>query len=67
MNLLKVLGQGIVTHLVAILFLMGLTLINVASYLYLGLVFGLATTGVSFILVALIYQFEQASNNQPPQ
>lgn len=64
MNLLKILGQALINNIVAVLFLLGLVLVNVATYLQFGLVAGLLVTGVTFILIALIVQFEQASIKQ---
>lgn len=64
MNLLKVIGEFLTVNVVAILFLLGLTLVNVATYLQFDLVFGLIVTGVTFILIALIAQFEK-SQQQP--
>lgn len=65
MNLLKVIGEFLTVNVVAILFLLGLTLVNVATYLQFDLVIGLIVTGVTFILIALIAQFEKSQ--QPPQ
>ncbi|MBM6630311.1 hypothetical protein JTF04_11500 [Mammaliicoccus vitulinus] len=62
MNLLKAIGQALVKNLVAVLFLCGLTIINVATYLQFDLTIGLFLTGFSLILIALIYQFEQANS-----
>lgn len=67
MNLLKAIGEFLVINLVAILFLIGLVLINVASYLLFSVVIGLVVTGITFILIALIIQFEKAEANKPPQ
>lgn len=64
MNLLKAIGQALASNIVAVLFLVGLVLINVASYLQFDMVIGFIVTGVTLILIALIVQFEQASNNQ---
>ncbi|MCG2355691.1 hypothetical protein K4S27_11170 [Staphylococcus epidermidis] len=65
MNLLKVIGEFLAINVVAILFLLGLTLVNVATYLQFDLVIGLIVTGVTFILIALLAQFEKSQ--QPPQ
>ncbi|WP_083390178.1 hypothetical protein [Staphylococcus sp. LCT-H4] len=67
MNLLKVIGQFLGNNLVAILFLIGLVLINVASYLQFDMVIGFIVTGVTLILIALIVQFEKAGAEQPPK
>ena len=64
MNLLKAIGEFLTVNVVAILFLLGLTLVNVATYLQFDLVIGLIVTGVTFILIALIAQFEKSQ--QPP-
>ncbi|MBF7025934.1 hypothetical protein [Staphylococcus kloosii] len=60
MNLLKVIGEFLAVNFVALLFLVGLVLINVASYLQFDVVIGLIVTGVTLILIALIAQFEKA-------
>lgn len=60
MNLLKAIGGFLEINMVAILFLMGLILINVASYLQFDVVIGLIVTGLTLILIALIAQFEKA-------
>ena len=54
-------------NMVALLFLIGLILINVASYLLFSIVIGLIVTGVTLILLALIIQFEKAEANKPPK
>lgn len=51
-------------NVVAILFLMGMTILNVATYLQFNIEIGLFCTGFTLIIIALIYQFEQASTNQ---
>jgi hypothetical protein len=60
LNLLKVIGEFLAVNFVALLFLVGLVLINVASYLQFDVVIGLIVTGVTLILIALIAQFEKA-------
>lgn len=50
------------TNIVAVLFLCGVTIINVATYLQFNIEIGLFLTGFSLILIALIYQFEQANS-----
>ena len=67
MNLLKAIGEFLGNNLVAILFLTGLVLINVASYLLFSIVIGLIVTGLTLILIALIVQFEKAEANKPPK
>ncbi|WP_204205874.1 hypothetical protein [Mammaliicoccus sciuri] len=64
MNLFKVLGQALINNIVAVLFLLGLTILNVATYLQFDFVIGMFVTGAILILIALIYQFEQTSTNQ---
>lgn len=44
---------------------MGLTLINVASYIGFGLVPGLFVTGITLIVITIILALEQP--NQPPK
>lgn len=56
MNILKTLIQ----NLAAVLFLLGLTLVNLAVYLRFDYVIGLIATGSTLIVVALIYQFEKS-------
>ena len=67
LNLLKAIGEFLGVNLVAILFLLGLVLINVASYLLFSIVIGLIVTGLTLILIALIIQFEKAEANKPPK
>jgi uncharacterized membrane protein len=45
--------------MVAILFLIGLTLVNVASYLGFDLIIGLYVTGFTVILISIILVTEQ--------
>lgn len=59
MKLLKAIGIFLLTNLVALLFLIGMVLVNVASYLQFDLVVGLFVTGATVILIALILQFEK--------
>lgn len=56
MNILNALIQ----NLVAVLFLLGMTLINIAIYLRFDYVYGLIATGITLIIIALIYQYEKA-------
>lgn len=64
MNLLKAIGQALVNNLVAVLFLVGMTILNVATYLQFNIEIGLFCTGFILIIIALIYQFEQANTKQ---
>ncbi|MEB6233833.1 hypothetical protein [Mammaliicoccus sciuri] len=64
MNSFKAIGQALMTNIVAVLFLMGMTILNVATYLQFNIEIGLFCTGFTLIIIALIYQFEQASTNQ---
>lgn len=54
MNILKALIQ----NLAAVLFLLGLAFINIAVYLRFDYIIGLIATGITLIVIALIYQFE---------
>ncbi|MFQ3889888.1 hypothetical protein AABD40_11740 [Staphylococcus shinii] len=65
MNTLKLLGLVLSSYFVPILFLLGLILINVTSYIGFGVVVGLATTGFTSILVAIILVIEQNSAKEP--
>lgn len=65
MNTLKLIGETLVNNLLALLFIMGLTLINVASYIGFGLVPGLFVTGITLIVITIILALEQP--NQPPK
>lgn len=65
MNTLRILGETLVNNLLPLLFIMGLTLINVASYIGLGLVLGLFVTGITLIVITIILALEQP--NQPPK
>ncbi|BFL77962.1 MULTISPECIES: hypothetical protein [Staphylococcus] len=60
MNTLKTLGQFLINNLVAILFLLGLTLLNISIYLKFDYIIGLLATGVTLIVISLIYQFEKS-------
>nr|WP_168445446.1 hypothetical protein [Staphylococcus aureus] len=64
LNSFKAIGQALMNNLVAVLFLMGMTILNVATYLQFNIEIGLFCTGFTLIIIALIYQFEQASTNQ---
>lgn len=64
MNLLKFLGQFLVSNLVAVLFLLGLILINTFTYLQFDIVIGILITGVTLILISLIVQFEKSQSIQ---
>lgn len=65
LNTLRILGETLVNNLLALLFIMGLSLINVASYIGFGLVTGLFVTGVTLIVITIILALEQP--NQPPK
>ncbi|MDW3796447.1 hypothetical protein QI358_03390 [Staphylococcus saprophyticus] len=64
MNLLKFLGQFLIINLVAVLFLLGLILINVFTYLQFDIVIGILITGVTLIVISLIVQFEKSQSVQ---
>nr|WP_306530557.1 hypothetical protein [Staphylococcus hominis] len=57
---MKTLGQFLINNLVAILFLLGLTLLNISIYLKFDYIIGLLATGVTLIVISLIYQFEKS-------
>ncbi|MBF0718294.1 hypothetical protein HZY95_00940 [Staphylococcus sciuri] len=48
----------LVANLTGILFLLGLTLVNIAMYLRFNEIVGLVSTGLTFILIALIIDHE---------
>lgn len=48
----------LIVNIVSILFLIGLTVVNIAMYIGFGLVFGLIATGLTLILIALIIDYE---------
>ncbi|PTI96333.1 hypothetical protein [Staphylococcus simulans] len=48
----------LIVNIVSILFLIGLTVVNIAMYIGFGLVFGLIVTGLTLILIALIIDHE---------
>lgn len=48
----------VVANLTGILFLLGLTLVNIAMYLRFNEIVGLVATGLTFILIALIIDHE---------
>ncbi|MDK7928123.1 hypothetical protein QVA72_01655 [Staphylococcus simulans] len=48
----------LIVNIVSILFLIGLTVVNIAMYIGFGLVFGLIATGLTLILIALIIDHE---------
>ncbi|MCI2881379.1 hypothetical protein FH103_01805 [Staphylococcus hominis] len=60
MNTLKTLGKFLINNLVAILFLLGLALLNISIYLKFDYIIGLLATGVTLIVISLIYQFEKS-------
>lgn len=64
MNLLKAIGQFIGVNLVAVLFLIGVIILNVSTYLQFSLTIGLFVTGITLIIIALIYQYERANTSQ---
>lgn len=64
MNTLKLIGAALINNLIPLLFLFGLALVNVASYVQWGLVTGLIVTGTTLITIALILVVEKP---QPPQ
>lgn len=65
LNTLKLIGAAIINNVVPLLFLIGLTLINVACYLQWGNVIGFIVTGLTLVLIALILVGEKSQ--QPPQ
>lgn len=67
MNTLKLIGETLVIFLVPLLFLIGLTAINVASYIGFGLVLGLFVTGLTLVLIAIILTIEKSKAIEPPQ
>ncbi|MEJ7220620.1 hypothetical protein [Staphylococcus gallinarum] len=64
MNTLKLVGAALISNMIPLLFLIGLALVNVASYVQWGLVTGLIVTGATLITIALILVVEKP---QPPQ
>lgn len=64
MNTLKLIGATFISNMIPLLFLIGLALVNVASYIQWGLVIGLIVTGATLITIALILVVEKP---QPPQ
>ena len=67
MNTLKLIGETLAIYLVPLLFLIGLTAINVASYLGFGIVLGLFVTGITLVVIAIILTIEKSKSIQPPQ
>lgn len=64
-NKIKGLGQALIINIVTVLFLIGLTVTNVAIYLGFGLVIGLIATGITLITLSIILMLEQSK--QPPE
>ncbi|WP_440868104.1 hypothetical protein [Staphylococcus shinii] len=64
-NKIKDLGQALIINIVTVLFLIGLTVTNVAIYLGFGLVIGLIATGITLIILSIILMLEQSK--QPPE
>lgn len=64
MNTLKLVGAALISNMIPLLFLIGLALVNVASYIQWGIVTGLIVTGATLITIALILVVEKP---QPPQ
>lgn len=48
----------LVANITAILFLLGLTMVNIAMYLKYGEVIGLIVTGLTLVIIALIIDHE---------
>lgn len=67
MNTLKLIGETLAIFLVPLLFLIGLTAINVASYIGFGIVLGLFVSGLTLVLIAIILTVEKSKAIEPPQ
>ena len=68
LNKFKLMGVTLINNLIPLLFLIGLTLVNVASYMGFGLIIGLYVTGTTIIIVSLILVTERnAEANKPPK
>ncbi|PTE46856.1 hypothetical protein BUY75_02630 [Staphylococcus epidermidis] len=66
LNNIKSIGLIIISNIIPLLFLIGLTAINVASYIGFGLVLGLFVTGITLVVIAIILTIEK-SKAIPPQ
>ena len=66
LNNIKSIGLIIISNIIPLLFLIGLTAINVASYIGFGLVLGLFVTGITLVAIAIILTIEK-SKAIPPQ
>lgn len=60
LNKIKQFTQLLLQNIIAVLFVLGLIIINTASYLQFGLIIGLITTGLTLILIAIILAMEQS-------
>ena len=67
MNTINLIGSVLSIYLIPILFIIGLTITNVAIYLGFGLVMGLLITGITLIILSIILVIEQNKATQPPQ
>lgn len=59
LNKFKLIGAAIINNLIPLLFLIGLTLINVACHIQWGNVTGFIVSGITLVLIALILVGEQ--------
>ncbi|MDK9869953.1 hypothetical protein [Staphylococcus equorum] len=60
LNKFKLIGAAIINNLIPLLFLIGLTLINVACYMQWGNVTGFIVSGITLVLIALILVGEKS-------
>lgn len=64
MKLLQALGQLLLSNIAAVLFLLGLVIVNVACYIGFDYVVGLFVTGFTVLLVAIVLAFENVQRDE---
>lgn len=64
MKLLQVLGQLLLSNIAAVLFLLGLVVLNVATYIAFDYVVGLFVTGFTVLLVAIVLASENVQRDE---
>lgn len=60
LNKLKNIGVTLINYLVPLLFLLGLTIIDVAVFIGFGLTIGLIVAGIMLVVIAIILELEHS-------
>ncbi|WP_337227972.1 hypothetical protein [Staphylococcus succinus] len=63
-NKIKGFLTAMVLNIVPLLFLLGLTIVNIACYIQWGLITGLIVSGLTLILIAIILVNEQSGQTK---